>query len=201
MEWKDKIRRDVEKWFQEFKGSGVWLQERAVEFEHGLKLTEEQKTQLWPIFDPCEIKPRRENIITFKILMANLLEYKDRRPIMLSLSPYEWKKTRYSQAGASVIGMINKLKERGFLEMKKGFHTETFSRKTRIWPSEKLLQYFRQLPNGVIYEPVELVELRDEKGKLKEYPETERTRRIRSILKHANRVNQAADIRYHGYKL
>lgn len=205
MEWKDKIRRDVEKWFQEFKGSGVWLQEKAVEFEHGLKLTEEQKTQLWAqlwlIFDSCKIATRRENIITFEILIANLLKHKARWPIRVSLSPYEWKKIRYLSAGASVIGIIKKLKEGGFLEMKKGYYTEKDARKTRIWPTEKLLRYLQKLPNGVIYEPVELVELRDEKGRLEEYTDTQRTRRIRSILKHVNKVNQKADIRYHRYRL
>ena len=88
--------------------------------------------------------------------------------------------------------------------MKKGFHNEEKreeSRMTRIWATAKLLSYFRELPNGVIYDPVQLVELKDENGKLKEYTDTPKTLRIKSILQKANQVNQSADIRYRRYKL
>ncbi len=197
---KGKVKINAEKQFQEYRGSGAWLNS-ALPFNPNLRLTEEQKARVWPVFESCKIRNRKENVFTFEILMANLFWLKGLRPVIVSLSPNEWKKTRYNPVGSSVIGMIHKLKEEGYLGMALGYRTEKESRQTRIWATEKLLEYFQELPNNVVYEPTELVELRDEKRRLKEYKDTIRTRQIRAILKRANQVNQAADIRYHGYKL
>jgi hypothetical protein len=80
--------------------------------------------------------------------------------------------------------------------MKIGYNTERESRDTRIWPTEKLLQYFVKLDGAVIKTPVELVELRDDKGKLKPYEDTKETNRVRKILEKVNEVNARAEIRY-----
>ncbi len=197
---KGKVKKNAEKQIKELikKEPGIWLG-KGVPFKHELQL--DDKSALLPLFNSCEITNRKENIIAFEILIANLLQYKIRRPVSVSLSPNRWKKTSYFRAGPAVIEIINKLFERGYLEMKKGYYTKEKSRMTRIWPTEKLLQYFEELPAQVIYNPVNLVELKDKKGKLKDYKDTNRTKKIKAILKQANEVNQRADIRYHKYNL
>jgi hypothetical protein len=197
---KDAVMRDVRKRLQERKGTPEWLNS-GVEFSHALRLSDDLLPAASSLLQSFGIAGRRENAISFEVLIANLLRHKGRWPIIVGLSPNWWKKTRYSQAGISTIAMIKALHKGGFIGMKKGFHVEKESRLTRIWATEKLLQYFPELPNGVVEAPPELVELRDENDRLKDYRDTQRTKRIRALLERANEVNSQADIRYLGYKL
>lgn len=144
-------------------------------------------------------KPKQKEL-DFEILVANLLSQKN-KPIMVSLDRKSWRSSQYTRAGYFAIHLIKILNEKGLLNMKKGYYTPAESRKTRIWSSEELLNYFPILPHSVIYDPVELVELRDDNGKLKEYVDTAKTHRIRSILKQANEINQAAKVEYLRYTL
>jgi len=192
-------RKDLER----YRESGAWLN-KASQFEHSLCLIYEQKKRLLPVFENCNLSSRKENLVNFEILMANLMaaffQHK-KKPLTVSMSPNEWKKTRYQQTGSSTIQIINLLHEGGYLKMKKGYKTKKESRYTRVWPMDKLIAYFRELPRHIRYEPIELVELRDEKGNLKEYKDTNYTRNIRNILKKANNVNEQAEIRLGEYTL
>ena len=78
---------------------------------------------------------------------------------------------------------------------------EKESRLTRIYATKKLLNYCPEFPPWVIYNPKELVILRDSKGKLKDYKDTIETRRIRSVLKKANHINNQADILFNNRKI
>jgi hypothetical protein len=190
----------VKKRIQEYRESGAWLN-TAIPFEHSLRLPQEYSKKMMELFRVCGVTDRKENRINFEVLLANLIDRRGKRPIMISLANKDWRHTQYSRVGKSIIRIINSLHEQGFIKMKKGYYTAEESRLTRIAATEKLLDYFRELSNGVIYDPVELVELRDERGKLKEYKDTAKTYRIRDILKLVNAVNGKADIRYRDYKL
>jgi hypothetical protein len=85
--------------------------------------------------------------------------------------------------------------------LKKGYRTKKESRVSRIWPTDKFLDYFPKYDNAVIYDPVEVVELRDDNRKLIDYEDTARTLKIRTILTRVNKVNQSADINYKRYSL
>ncbi len=190
----------AKKEIQEYRESPAWLQ-NAIPFDHAYRLTNEQKEKLLAVFDALELPDRLENRMNFEILLANLRSCGMRKPLMISRNPNDYKKGMYVKAGSSTIKIIDHLHQRGFIQLKKGYKMENAARMTRIWATEKLLSYFRELPNSVIYEPVNLVELRDKKGKLKEYRDTARTLKIKSILKAANKVNGMADIRYRQDKL
>lgn len=192
---KKQVSQDTKKQIQKFRESGIWLNE-AAEFDHAFWLNTEQKERLMPVFEACGIKNRRENRLNFEVLMGNLLEHGHRQAVFVSLHPKHWRKSQYSRAGESTITIINNLHKQGYLGMKKGYQTAKESRYTRIWPTEKLLQYFRELPHGVHYEPVNLVELKDENGNLTYYKDTAKTRQIKTILERANKINKDADIRY-----
>jgi hypothetical protein len=97
-----------------------------------------------------------------------------------------------------VIELVKLLVKEGMIEMKIGYRTGKKKYRTRIWPTELFLDMFKPLPNSVILNPaVEVVELTDEKGKLIEYRDTQRTGRIRAILTRANKVNEEANIQIH----
>lgn len=192
---KGAVSRHAKRQAQQRRGTGVWLNE-GVRFVHDLQLTKEAKDRLPALLESCNIPRRRENQITLEVLVANLIQRKGRLPVVVSRDHHRWKKTEFTRAGRSAIDIMDELEEGGFLKMWKGYRTEKESRQTRIAPTEKLLGYFRELHPCVIYDPVNLVELRDEKGRRKEYRDTRRTRRIRTILERANRVNGEAEIRW-----
>ncbi len=125
-----------------------------------------------------------------------MLYKRDIRPVRVSLNTSDWKITRYKRTGESTIKLIKKLHEYGYIDLKKGYRNEKESRVSRIWPSDKFLDFFPKYPNAVIYDPVEVVELRDDNRKLIDYKDTAKTRKIREILTRANKVNQSADIKY-----
>jgi len=193
------VIRNAKKEAEKHRGSGSWLNE-GVHFDHDLMLSEANKEKAKEIFQLCKMSQREENYLNFEILIANLIYHK-RKPVVVSLSPNEWKRTQYVRAGASTITLIKQLHEQGYINMKKGYKMESEARETRIWATEKLLDHFPEFHNAVIYDPVEIVELRDGNGKLKEYKNTANTWRIRQILERANKVNQSADIRHEEYKL
>jgi hypothetical protein len=188
----------------EYRKSDAWLQ-RGIEFNHGFRLTPEHQNVVAELFQDLikgqnVYKPNKKKQ-DFEILLANLLSQR-RRPLSISLNSRDWVSSRYGRAGAFTIKLINVLHKRGLIDMKKGYYfPKKESRNTKIWATEKLLNYFPVYADAVIYDPVELVELRDKEGKLIDYQDTAETRRIRTILKQANQINQSATIKYGGYKL
>ena len=144
----------------------------------------------------------QQKIFDFEILIGNLLKHK--KAISISLDRNDWKQTKYNKVSYFIIELIKILKKENLLNMKIGYYIKekpNESRLTRIWATEKLLNYFPKIPTGVLWAPVQLVELRDWNDKPIDYEDTKETWRIRSILQQINEVNRNADIRYHQYKL
>ncbi len=181
----------------DFKGSPPWLN-TGFKFDHGLQLNRCDLERINTIFLSCKVADRKENRLSFNILIANLIFHRNRRPIVISLNTNDWKKSRYVKAGSTTIVLVHQLHEQGYINWVKGYRNEKEGRRSRIWATNKLLEYFPKNHNSVIRDPVELVELRDVDGKLKEYNDTAKTRQIREILKNVNQINKLADIRYEG---
>ena len=197
--YRERIKADVARQLNQRRGSPEWLN-RDIRFDPSFRLNEYYKIKLDFFIELCANSRRKENYLNLEILIANLLRKRAVRPLRVSLNTRDWKRTRYNKAGESTIKLIHKLHKEGLIELMKGYITKKQSRQARIWPTEKLLEYFPKLPNGVIYDPVEVVQLRDNKGRLKDYKETAQTRRIRAILTRANKVNNAANIVYKPYR-
>lgn len=196
---KQKILQDAKKQVEQYRGSPAWLQD-AVPFDHAWSLPKEHHRVVSEILKVCGVPDRIENKINLEILCANLIK-QSRKPIKVSLNVNDWKGSQYQRAGPNTIRLINRMNEEGLIGFKKGFKMTDQARITRIWATEKLLSYFKEIPKTVIYNPVNLVELRDETGNLKEYNDTAKTHRIKTILKAANNVNESADLRYRHHKL
>ena len=195
-----KVSHDADIQRKAFIGSPPWLN-RGHQFDHGLRLDKIDLERISTIFLSCKVADRKENRLSFDILIANLILHRDRRPIIISLNVNDWKINRYVRAGSTTITLVHQLDELDFINLIKGYRTDKESRLSRIWPTERLLEYFPKPHNVVISDPVELVELRDAHGNPKEYKDTEKTRRIRKILKKINQINKLADIRYEGNTL
>ena len=180
-----------------------WLQQN-IDFDQTLRLNEKDRTVIQELFDSLyqgiSLYRRDQKHLDLEILISNLVKAKH-KAVAISLDRNSWKTGQYFRASYFIIEVVKILERTGFLRMKLGYNFENQSRKTRIWATQKLLQYIPEFHSAVIYSPKELVELRDENGKLKEYKNTTETRRIRKILELTNAVNTRADIRYRKWKL
>jgi len=198
----EKLRQKVEKKaYEEYQaeiGKGTWLN-RAVSFNHNLNLRYQDRQKVKKLMDDIGIRPRKENTTALENIIANLLF--TNRPVIIPFLQSEWKQSPYTKAGPCSRNIITQMERKGLIRMKKGFQFENISRRSRIWPTERFLAYFPKFPNQVFINPVNLVVLKDENGKLKEYDETAETRRIKKILTKANDVNEQASIRYGKYVL
>ncbi|NIQ15710.1 MAG: hypothetical protein GTO02_15315, partial [Candidatus Dadabacteria bacterium] len=116
------------------------------------------------------------------------------KPTVVSMSSNYWTKTRYNKVSYHIIDIIYKLNKMGFIFLKRGFQNNIERKRTRIWATEKLTSITSDLKTKVIYEPVELIELKDNYGNLIDYIDTYKTRRIRSILQKINSLNNRCDI-------
>lgn len=172
---------------EERKGTGWWLNERKVFFDHSYRLAEESRELVEEIHKVCAVADRKDSRLKLEVIIANLLRYRDRKSVVAALKATE----------ATMAPLIHKLHDNGFLDIKMGYRMETEAHRSRIWPTSKLLDHFERVHTpGIIIDPPELVELRDEEGKPKKYKDTDKTRSIKAILKKANQVNRAAQILY-----
>ena len=200
---KGKIIHNAKAAIEAQKGTGGWLH-RNIDFNHGLRLNAMGRGAATQLFDSLyqgeSLYKREQKRLDLEILIANLVRARD-RAVSISLDHNIWKINRYKRASYFIIELVKVMETKGYLRMKLGYQFERESRKTRIWATEKLLEYIRELNSAVIYSPKELIILRDENGKLKEYRDTAETRRIRKILQRANEVNCKADIWFSKWKL
>jgi hypothetical protein len=184
------------------RGSNAWLQE-DVAYDRDLRLPDGQKPIVEDLLRNLTggeyVYKLDQKILDLEILLANLFQKKLRRPVSVSMDRNDWRSSRYNRASYYTVKLISLLQQRKLIQMKKGYHTEAESRRTRIWGTQALLECCPIYPEGVRYDPIELVELRDEKGKLKDYRDTAETYRIRKILQKANEINMAAKIEHDGY--
>lgn len=197
------VLEDAERQRAEFKESGAWLHD-SVPFNQDRYLDDKNKALANQLFNFLHLEggykteQRRKD---FEILLANLFD-QTIKPISISLNKNDWKSTRYNNSSYTTIKeLLSILHKKKYIDMKEGYYFVEGSRMTRISATERLLEYFPEYPTGVLSKPKELVILRDEKGKLKEYTDTRETWRIRAILSLVNEVNSKADIMYLQYKL
>jgi len=119
---------------------------------------------LWP--EP--IRKRAQKHRDFEVLLTNLLYHKQRRPISISLNRNDWTpRPRYRKATYFTIeGALQMLQQHGYVEVCDGYghQNHTQAQRTKIWPTEKLLAAFAPIrAEDCIFEPVDLVNLRDKK--------------------------------------
>jgi len=81
--------------------------------------------------------------------------------------------------------------------MKIGYRFDEDSRLTRIWPAEKLIRCLKKGHPGVYYDPVSVVELKDDKGRLKTFRHTAKTMEVSRVLRSLNEINREREILYH----
>jgi len=196
------VLEDAKKRSAEYRESGAWLH-NSVPYDPNNYLNEDNKALAHKLLSSLKMREgykAEQKQKDIEILLANLFDQK-RKPISISLNEKDWKYTRYNKSSYFIVALIHLLNEMDYIKMKKGYNIEEGSRMTRIWTTEKLLSYFPKYNTSVLWKPIELVILRDAKGKLKEYKDTAETWRIRSILIRVNDVNNKADIRYQQYKL
>lgn len=196
-------RKDLAKKKKERLESGEFLQ-NAVKFNCDHYLNENYKTTTKILFDSLPLSgsyKQDERLIAFEIVIANLL-YQRKKPIRISLNANNWTKTRYNQIGYTIIkDLIKTFSDTKLIIMEKGYKFEKDSKETRIFATKQLLDLFPEYNIGVASNPIELVVLKDSKGKLVDYKDTAETWRIRDVLKQVNEVNRKADIRLGRYKL
>lgn len=206
--FKGRVARNLFEISEKNRGTGAWLN-RAIEFDHSLKLRSSYRKKVERFIDEIlvmDTRYKREQKITdLEILLSNLFRKGKHKPLMVSRNRNDWSETRFRKASYFTIELMDALAEQGFIEMKTGYKTNTESRLTRIWPTDKLLDHFKILPEMVVYEPVQLVELKTFKGRynkkgkeiyeLTDYKETATSLRVSKILKKANEVNGKADIK------
>lgn len=187
---------------EEFKKSGAWLH-NSIAFDPDVHLSKKYKRLADELFCSLQlnggykVEQKKED---FEILLANLFQQTN-KPISISMSQNSWKQTQYNKVSYFIVALVCLMNNKKLLNMKKGFYMEHESRMTRISATDKLLEAFPEYNVNVFYKPQELVILRDSKGKLKDYKETAKTWRIRSILELVNDINSKSDIRYQQYKL
>lgn len=186
MSFREKARDAAQQKLEELKGSGWWLN-RSEDFDISYKLGNQYKETIKEICGICNVVNRKDSRLKVEIIIANLLRFRDLKRITVALKTKE----------STMAPLIHKLEEQGFLGLKTGYRGNSSARYSRIWPTRKLLAYFERVHTpGIIVEPPDLLELRDDEGNIREYRDTDRTRRIKAILKKANEVNRAATILY-----
>ncbi len=187
---------DAERGRIEYRKSAVFLQRNFL-FDHRLKLPAGKLS----VLDDILKVGKKQTRLDLEILIANLWNAR-RKSLAVPLNRKHWTKSKSRRASVNIIELIHTLHKQDFIKMEPGFHyTPHEARNTRIWATDKLLQYCRELPRQVISEPTTLVELRDERGKFIEYQDTAKTLRITAKLERINNVNSRADILYGNHKI
>ncbi len=196
MQTAEKVRQDGQLAHAARIGTGSWLNENR-SFDHDLRLPPDLKPYISALLDEVlqgrTIYKRESKERDLEILVSNLVNIK-KLPVSFSLNRNDWTGNRYSKASYFTIELVQQLHERGFIDMQKGYRTEKESRLARIWATNKLLDYCPLVPGIVLCEPVELVILKDQDNRLKDYKDTAETKRIRQVLERVNKVNKQARI-------
>lgn len=201
--WAEVVGADARRNREALRSSSAWLQ-RAAWFDHNFLLSSDKRAAAGRLFDGL-MRGRRayklqQKKLDFEVLLANLLYHRRRRPVAVTLNRNHWRRNRYTRASYFTmkegIGMLHR---NGFIEMRKGYGHEDGSRaqRTKIWPTAKLLEAFEPVRmEDCVFEPVELVNLRDENKRPVDYDDTAETRRVRRVLRRANTVTDEALVQH-----
>lgn len=155
---------------------------------------------------PITGKIGNNRIKAFKILVANLLSFQGNM-VKTPLAKGFWNKCRYYPAYQFVREIIPTLKEKGYIEMAKGYRLPNGeSRHTRIGPTKKLINrfplegrgLFNKIDPGVFEtEPYEVVVMRDKEKSDIDYIDNRWSNQVRKTLKTINSINSSATILDH----
>ncbi|MCF7944847.1 MAG: hypothetical protein K9L75_04855 [Spirochaetia bacterium] len=177
------------------------LRSVRINYDSHLRLDSEGKKKANMLFhilyEGKSYRDKNQKLLNMEVLIANLINNK-KRYFAISLNRNHWVRNQYRKTSVNTIELVKMLSNRGYIEMHKGKGNEDpkLAYDTKIKATEKLLSYFQILPEQVEYEHV-LVEVRESGSeKLLPYKETLKIKKIKSVLKKANRVNANADIRH-----
>ncbi len=186
----------------EYRQSGRFFENNVV-FDHNLMLPDHLKYFVTDLLTEIFTgrKHREEVKINAEILLANLICNQKKRTISVSLNSDKWKISETRQTSYAIIEIIKAMNEQGYLKMVKGYKFERSSRNTRIWATNKLLEFCPIYPDAVVFKPKSCIRLRDDKGNEIDWKHTPKTLRIEAILRRINSVNHRADILFDGQKI
>jgi len=203
---KTAINLDNKKRLRDEEGTPQWLNRSSL-FSHDLRIQENdlqlfdlllKETEGICIYNLEQIK------LDLEILIANL--FLNSKPVAISLNRNNWKKDSSRRASAGTLKLIKSLVEKGYISIAKGYRTKTESRNTRIWPSEILRNYRSQYKKFIIYDPVQLVILRDRGTKTriafsKDLKTSKVVNGIEVVLRKVNRLNLESHITFKGKRI
>ncbi len=195
---RERTREMAEREMQALKGKGYWLRDNLI-FSNCYKLSNHQA--IWNANNllfrllPKEIQHRKldQKKYDINILCADLLLY-DRyyKPVSISLSRNNYTGNNPKKCSLFLLELVHMLHDNKFIGLKIGYHkSRNDAWETRIWPTDMFLNYFHPIPL-IDYEPIELVNLRNEDKEDIDYDDSEETIHIRNILRKANIVNRNA---------
>lgn len=180
---------------------------KYTKYQKWIYLDKETKKAVQQVYEDCEIPSRADAQRNFTILLANLFNVRKRKPIAISMDSNSWKKDRYNEAGQSTIKYVHKLHKKGYIVMKNGYYDKNNPAncyKTKISPTDKLLDLLPILRTGIVAKPTELVRLKKKINGVKtlvDYEDNPNSIRYRKFLEELNHVNSQADIRFDDQKL
>lgn len=199
-EFRRALRAHARKRSREIEDEAGWL-DKVPDFNQNLRLPDRFNPMVQMLFERLDLQGRYtdQKRIDLEVLIANLILV--RSPVKISYKRSNWN-TWYHRASYGTITIIEKMEAEGLLQMRKGYTDEQGNaRRTRIWITLKLLEECPELHPDVIWEPVRLVELKDENGNLVTYKPNAESNRVEKILRKAKEVNDAAEIRFESFKI
>jgi hypothetical protein len=206
-DWTKAIGQSIKRDIQRSKDSGMFWQD-SVEFDYDIELDERYDDKTEQIFELIKEPGKRytkayQKMRDLRIVLGNLFD-QTRKPIAVSLNNNDYVKNAYMNSSLFTTKIIERLRQQNFIEMKPGFNDKknpSASRMSRIKATEKLLEYCHRSSGMVVYNPKELVILKDSDKNLIPYKDTNNIRQIRAVLRRVNAVNNAAEILYDNEKI
>jgi hypothetical protein len=193
--FKGKVNANMEKEFEAYRKTGAYLRD-SITFDHNQTLISAKREIAHELFAELmagrSYYKEKQKRLDLEVLCGNLLLHRD--PTAISLNKNHWKKGRYRRVSYFLTEAIDLLADNGYIEMEKGYGHEDQEKavRTKIWKTEKLRDRFAPIKRGedvVIYNPVELILLRDKDGKQKDYKESRQSIRLRDSLQRINATN------------
>jgi len=157
------------------------------------------------IFESQRAKARTKEAL--KIILLNLwIADRQNMPVKYSRNPNDYSRPkRYGRLFFKydrTVNIIDALEEMGYIKQLLGYYdrTKNIGRQTRIYATNKLKDLFQGYDitePGFIYkdEPEEIIQFKDDRKKLKNYPESDLTRSMRANLTEYNTFIRSHDIR------
>jgi len=207
IDWKRAIINNVERQIQDYKQTDDFLENDFLQYNKNLSF--ENQITVKKLFNKIYNQPHyktSQKLFDFEVLLANLINAeKKTKCVNISKNSNHWKmksnnkKNRYDNVSRFTLEALEQLKKHKMINEKRGYKdlkNPKNSRNTKIWATEKLIEYCKTLPTGIKEVYKELVVLRDNQKNLLDYKDTAETHKIRKRLTILNKVNSEAEIKY-----